>query len=219
LQNRIGQLLAAMDGWDTIMTKIAIYARVSKTDGTQDAERQLYELKQFSNAQGWKVVEIVTEHISGRKKNREGTKKLINLAKSNQIQKVLVHEISRLGRNLSDTCNTIEILKDNKVSLYAYNQKQETLDNNYELTRYANDILPVLVDLAAEESKTLSTRIKSGLNLAKSKGTKLGRPKIIKHKNEDKIIELLNNNISVRKAAEAANVSPRTVMAIKKKVK
>ena len=34
-----------------------IYARVSKSDGSQDVERQLVELREFAQKQNWNVVE------------------------------------------------------------------------------------------------------------------------------------------------------------------
>jgi DNA invertase Pin-like site-specific DNA recombinase len=80
--------------------KTAIYTRVSKTDGSQDVARQVADLREFAKSQNWEIVFEVEEKISGRRTVRSGTQKLINLARSNQIQKVLIHEISRLGRNV-----------------------------------------------------------------------------------------------------------------------
>lgn len=114
--------------------KTAIYTRVSKTDGSQDVARQVADLREFAKSQNWEVVAEVEEKISGHRTGRNGTQKLINLARSNQIQKVLIHEISRLGRNVCDVYNTVEELAKNKVSVYDFNQKQETLDENFQKT-------------------------------------------------------------------------------------
>ena len=69
--------------------KICIYTRVSKTDGSQDVKRQVADLREFVLVNKWEVVFEVEEKISGSRTGRSGTEKLINLAKSNKIQKVL----------------------------------------------------------------------------------------------------------------------------------
>ena len=170
--------------------KIALYIRISKADGSQDTSRQFSQLRSFAKEQGWKIIEEIEEHISGKKTNRSGTQKLINLAKSNQIQKILIHEVSRLGRNACDTYNTVEELAKYKVSVFDYNQRQETLDSNYQKTIYANIILPVLAGLSEQWLQEHTYRIKSGLEQARLKGVKIGRPKKEKSKKEDEILRI-----------------------------
>ena len=170
--------------------KVALYIRVSKSDGTQDTARQLLQLREFAKSQKWQIVEEIEEYISGRITNRSGTKRLIALAKSNKIQKVLIHEISRLGRNIADIYNTVEELAKNKVSVFDFYQRQETLDENYNKTLYATIILPVLSGIAEQWLQQHKYRIKSGLEQAKLKGKKLGRPEQEKIKKEDEILEL-----------------------------
>ena len=170
--------------------KIALYIRISKADGSQNTSRQFNQLRSFAKEQGWKIIEEIEEHVSGKKTNRSGTQKLINLAKSNQIQKILIHEVSRLGRNACDTYNTVEELAKYKVSVFDYNQRQETLDSNYQKTIYANIILPVLAGLSEQWLQEHTYRIKSGLEQARLKGVKIGRPKKEKSKKEDEILRI-----------------------------
>jgi DNA invertase Pin-like site-specific DNA recombinase len=171
--------------------KVALYTRVSKADGSQDVERQIKDLKEFARLQNWQIVCDIKEAISGAKTTRSGTQKLINLARANQIQKVLIHEISRLGRNVCDVYNTVEELAKNKVSVYDFNQRQETLDLHFQKTTFACLILPLLAGMAEEWTKQHVFRIKSGLNNAKQKGIKLGRPKATKLKKENEIIKII----------------------------
>ena len=77
---------------------------------------------------------------------------------------------SRLGRNACDTYNTVEELAKYKVSVFDYNQKQETLDSRYQKTIYANIILPVLAGLSEQWLQQHVYRIKSGLQEARKKG-------------------------------------------------
>ncbi len=172
------------------MLKTALYIRISKADGSQNTDRQFTELRDFAKSQNWQIVEEIEEHISGRKTKRSGTEKLLNLAKSNKIQKVLIHEVSRLGRNACDTYNTVEGLAKHKVSVFDYNQRQETLDSNHQKTIYANIILPVLAGLSEQWLQQHIYRIQSGLKQARLKGIRIGRPKQDKTKKEDEILEI-----------------------------
>ncbi len=196
--------------------KVALYCRVSKSDGTQSADRQVMDLRKYASEKGWMIVEEVVEHISGTITKRSGTTKLINLAKSNQIQKVLVHEISRLGRNIADVFNTIEELTNAKVSVYDLRQNQETLDENYNKTVYASLILPVLAGLNEEWIRQHRYRIKSGLERARATGKKLGRPKSIKVKKQEQIIECFKKGLSYRKIAKELGIAVATILKVKK---
>ena len=197
--------------------KVAIYTRVSKADGSQNIHRQENELVAFCLEHSWIVVEKIEERISGRKKKRAGTEKLILLAKANRIQKVLVHEISRLGRNLADVVQTVEQLTENKVSVFDFRQRLETLDQNYRKTPFATMVLPVLAGIAEEYAEQQSYRIKSGLQLARSKGKSLGRPKGQPIKKEDIILEVLKTGESYQKTALRIGVSKSTVQRVAKK--
>lgn len=208
--------------------KTALYIRISKSDGSQDTARQLSQLRDFAKSQNWQIVEEIEEHISGRITNRSGTKKLIALAKSNKIQKVLIHEISRLGRNIADIYNTVEELAKNKVSVFDFNQKQETLDENYNKTLYATIILPVLSGIAEQWLQQHSYRIKSGLQQAKLKGKKIGRPKKDLIKKEKEILEIRKKGFiedefgrkkkaSYARTAKYLNVSIDTVRRVLRK--
>ena len=117
------------------MDKVVIFARVSSTNGTQDYERQINDLQKLAIANGWQVEAIFAEKISGAKKNAERTEllKMINHIHIHNVNKVLVTELSRLGRDTLQVLQTIEILNQNKVSVYIQNYNIETLVSNGEV--------------------------------------------------------------------------------------
>lgn len=198
--------------------KVAIYTRVSKSDGSQATDRQILDLSRFCEERDWEIVTYIEEKISGRIKRREGTEQLIRLARGNRIQKVLVHEISRLGRNLSDVVQTVEELSLNKVSVYDYRQRMETLDEYYRKTPFATMVIPVLAGIAEEHAAQQSHRIKSGLQRAREQGKEIGRPKGRPIKFERKIVALLAQGMSVRKTAREVGVANSTVQRVSKKL-
>jgi predicted site-specific integrase-resolvase len=79
--------------------RVAIYARVSSSTQRNDLERQvdalkLWIYKNFPNAE----YVVVTDIASGLKEDREGLRKLIEMAKRREIQAVVVAYRDRLTR-------------------------------------------------------------------------------------------------------------------------
>ena len=112
----------------TNMEKVVILGRVS-TD-QQSYERQVIELTDYCNKVGWKVVEVFTNKVSGAEtiENRKEILEMIDFIKKNDIRRVVCLEISRLGRNTLEALKVIQILNENKVSLYIKNYNLETLN-------------------------------------------------------------------------------------------
>ena len=83
-------------------TKVVIYARVSTS--TQDYTRQITELRNYAWKQNYQIVKEFSEKISGGKKieERAAIKELLDFVKSNNVEKVLVYECSRLSRRQLD---------------------------------------------------------------------------------------------------------------------
>ena len=79
--------------------KTVAFCRVSTS--IQDYQRQYNELTALANSKGWQLVTTFAEKISGAKKNAERTElmKMVDYVKSHNINKVLVTELSRLGRD------------------------------------------------------------------------------------------------------------------------
>ena len=155
------------------MSKIAIYARVS-TLLLQDYERQINDLKrviiqhQRINDEAFdadKDIQIFAEKISGFKKNsaRPQLTKLLTKIEEDptSISCIYISEISRLGRDPSDTRRVIDRLTDLNVPVYIDSIGQFTIANG-KRNSIMNIILQVLMEFAAEEAETIKTRMKSG---------------------------------------------------------
>jgi site-specific DNA recombinase len=58
--------------------RVALYARVSTSNGHQDPEMQLRELREFIERRGWQVTEVYTDAgVSGAKASRPALNRLI----------------------------------------------------------------------------------------------------------------------------------------------
>lgn len=110
------------------MKKAVILARVSTM--AQDFDRQIDELKSYALNNNLNIMKIFANKISGAKSNDERCEiiELIQYVKENHVDKVLVLEISRLGRNTLEALKVIELLNHEKICLCVKNYNIETLD-------------------------------------------------------------------------------------------
>jgi DNA invertase Pin-like site-specific DNA recombinase len=141
-----------------------ILVRVSTS--RQDTERQVSELEAYAASKGYRIVEICRETVSGRAddNDRQGLKRTEALAQTGRIQKVLVHEVSRLARKNSTAHRFVEMLESYGVSLYWHAQGVETLLPNGKRNPSAGIMLALLAEMARAEVELLRERIVSGLN-------------------------------------------------------
>ncbi len=201
---------------------IAIFVRVSKS--SQDYSRQIEELSSIAKRSNYNVVSVISEKISGTKKNedREGIQELLKLANTGKIKKVLTSEVSRVGRNVSDTLKILDELTALKISVYAKNLGIETLTPDGKRSIPAGILFTLMAELARGEKELLVERIKSGMKYAKEvKGIEVGRKKgsgmsdAEFKKKYAKLISDLQKGLSIRKVAKAHDCSPATVQKAK----
>lgn len=204
------------------MIPVAIFTRVSKL--SQDYDRQISDLTKYAASMEYKVVATINEKVSGAKTNeaRQGIIDLLELAKKGKIKKVLVAEVSRLGRKTSEVLKVVEELKELGISVYILNHKIETLNPDGKANSMAQMFLTLLAEFSRMERETLIERINSGLEEARKKGVKLGRREGT-NKNEEAILKeykavvaQIKKGQSVRNVAKLCDVSPGTVQKVKK---
>lgn len=152
--------------------KAIIYSRVSTND--QSTSRQINELKEVD---GYEVKKVFKESISGYTKLIEERPELINALKyvnDNDIEVIMVHEISRLGRRTAEVLTLLESLKYKGIKVYV--KSLGIIINGNGATEAINKlIITLMADLARMESEQMSYRIKSGLQERQRKGLAIGR--------------------------------------------
>lgn len=203
-------------------TPVAILVRVS-TD-RQEFARQVHELTAVALANGWEVVETIAETISGTAgaDDRRGLQKVEEAVAAGRVRKVLVHEVSRLARRPAVLHAFVERLEEAGVSLYWHSQRIETLLPGGKRNPAAGIMLALLAEMARHEVETLRERIKSGLDAARRRGRRLGRPMgsgmsadVLLRKHGD-VARLLRAGHSVRHAAKISGKGESTVQRVRK---
>lgn len=98
--------------------KGVIYTRVS-TD-KQEYDRQIAELKEYADKNNIDIIRIYEEKISGLKSDRPQYLELKKLTKED-IDIILVWELSRLSRKRGDILNTIDDFTKKGINVYIKN--------------------------------------------------------------------------------------------------
>ena len=202
------------------MDKVVILARVSTQ--AQDYQRQVTELQEYCDRAGWEVTKVFANKVSGAKAVTERAEivEMVEYIKSNDIQRVVCLEISRLGRNTLEALKVINYLNENGVSLYVKNYNLETLVDG-KVNPVASLICTILLEIASMERLTIKERMTSGRNqyIAKCKeqGIKMGRPSSYRKTDASykeqygKEISLLKKGISLRNVSQLTGTSVNTL--------
>ncbi len=193
------------------MTKrVAFYVRVS-TDG-QTTENQTLELEKVAKLRGWDVVTVFDDNGISGAKGRDGRKQFDQLIKDATRKKfdlVAAWSVDRLGRSLQDLVAFLSELHGVGCDLYLHQQGIDT-------TTPAGKAMFQMCGVFAEfERSMIQERVKAGLERAKAKGVKLGRPAITA-KTRQRVLDGKAEGLSLRKIAADASVSVGTVYNILK---
>lgn len=199
------------------MMKTVIFARVSTN--VQEYDRQIYELTTLAKSNGWSVEAVFAEKISGAKSNKERTELLnmVSYVEANHINKVLVTELSRLGRDTLQVLKVIQMLNEKGISLYIQNYNIETLTKDGKVNAMSQFLITILAEVARMERKTIRERVESGYRNYRANGGKVGR-KIGYKKAEETIreqyteeIKLLKKGYSLRNISKITGTSINTI--------
>ena len=203
--------------------RAVIYARVSSENDRQDTSRQITDLRKHCKAQNMEIVKIYEEHISGAKKNeeRQVLTECLDFCTGNNVDYLLLSELSRLGRSTLQVLKSLEQLHEAKVSVYIQNLGIYSLQPNGDVNPIASILITVLAEMGNIERSNIQYRLNSGRAQYVMNGGKLGR-KTGSVKSEDKkreeykeVISLLKRGYSIRNTAKLTGCSISTVQRIK----
>ena len=149
------------------------YARVSSKE--QNLDRQIAAF----TALGAKEREIITDKESGKDLERPGYQALKN-AILRRGDTLVVKSLDRLSRNKADIHNELRYFKENGIRLKVIDLPTTMMDlpegQEWVFEMVNNILIEVLGTIAEQERETIRKRQAEGIQAAKAKGKKLGRP-------------------------------------------
>jgi DNA invertase Pin-like site-specific DNA recombinase len=177
-------------------TRAALYLRVS-TEG-QNTDGQESELREYAKNRGWEVTRIYRDKVSGTKTSRPALDELIVDAAKHRFGIVAVWRIDRLGRSVSHLLHVLETFRSLGIEFVSIS---EAIDTS---TATGKMVFTVLGAVAELERSLIAERVKMGLQNARKKGKRLGRPpiRVLSKAEVEKVkVDRASGNFSLRKLA------------------
>ena len=183
------------------MKRVAAYIRCS-TD-RQSTDSQLVAIKDAIQRSGELLVQVYEDHaISGGKcrKDRPALDSMLKDAGAEKFDKIIVWDITRLGRSLSDLIATLNELQKFSVDL-------QFLQNDLDTSTEAGRMLFSIFGAIGEFERSLTReRVKSGIANARAKGVRLGRPTNCNPQTKATVLELRSKGMSIRKICSLLSI-------------
>lgn len=149
------------------------YARVSSRE--QNLDRQIAVFKALGAADR----EIITDKEIGKNLERAGYQALKN-AMLRQGDTLVIKSLDRLSRNKCDIKNELQFFKDNGIRLKVIDLPTTMTElpagQEWVFEMVNNILIEVLGTMAEQERESIRRRQTEGIETAKAKGKKLGRP-------------------------------------------
>lgn len=183
--------------------RIAIYGRVS-TD-KQDTENQLTQLRGFAPTQAWQVVEEYVDVESGSKSDRPEFQRMFRDASQRKFDLVLFWALDRLSRE--GVLATLQHL--NRLESYGVGFRSFTEPYFDSCGVFKDAVIAIMATLAKQERVRRAERTKAGLAIARAKGKRLGRPRILRATTSD-VTRLRASGKSYRQVARELGISLRS---------
>jgi len=154
------------------MKRAAIYARVSTSNGHQNPEMQLDELRSYCERRGLEIAgEYVDVGVSGSKERRPHLDRLLADCRRRSVDAVVVYRYDRFARSLRQLVNALEEFRALGIDFISLHEGVDTSTPNGRL------VFGIFASIAEFERELIRDRVRSGLAAARAKGKRLGRPR------------------------------------------
>ena len=160
-------IIPSADRKDNVM--IYGYARCSTNESKQDINRQVRELK----AAGAEDIFLEYEHGDSKVKSQQSAM----LAQAKSGDTVITLEVPRLARSTQQLCEIIDTVRDKRLRLVIVGSI--TLDcRDGQADPMSEAFLQMAGVFSQLELAMIRARVRSGMENAKAKGVRIGRPHI-----------------------------------------
>ena len=178
------------------------YARVSTVN--QHEDRQVIELSSF----GVSAKNIYIDKQSGKDFNRTAYKKMYNSLKKDEL--LVIKSIDRLGRNYHEIQEEWrKITKKKGADIVVLDMPLlDTTKSKDLLGTFISDLVLQLLSFVAENERiSIRQRQREGIEAAKKRGIRFGRPPLIMPKNYEEYYKLWKDKkITAKEAAEILDI-------------
>lgn len=173
-----------------------IYGYIRVSTEKQDFMSQKYSIEKYCEYREFKNIQFVTEKVSGKvPREKRDLGKLVQQLQKDDV--LICSELSRLGRSITDTLITLDILEQKKVQVHLIKENQISGTKEFSM------LCAVYAIIAQTERQRISERTKEALQAKIAQGMKIGHFKGYKCTNtkltpyKDDILQMLLNGSSI----------------------
>ncbi len=177
------------------------YARCSST--SQNTEGQILAAKQ----RGLEFDEIFNEKVSGKNLERKELQRMLSMCKEGTT--VVVYSLSRLSRSLKDLLDLVTLFEERGTKLVSLTEQIDTS------TAMGRAFLQIIGVLSSMERELILERQIVGIQAAKIRNVRFGRPKAMSEAQKEEAIRMMNDGRSTKEVAKLFNVSEPTMRRVK----
>jgi DNA invertase Pin-like site-specific DNA recombinase len=153
-------------------TRVALYSRVSTKDKGQEVENQLRQLREFSSLQGWAIYREFVDHETGSTDDRTAFQNMFKDASQRKFDVLLFWALDRLSRE--GVLETLQHL--NRLTSYGVGYRSFTEQYFDSCGIFKDAVIAIIATVAKQERVRISLRVRAGLEVARAKGRRIGRP-------------------------------------------
>src|SRR5436853_673503 len=183
--------------------RVAIYARVSTKD-RQEVENQLRQLREFASSQGWTVYREFIDHETGSTDDRAEFQAMFRDASQRKFDVLLFWALDRLSRE--GVLETLQHL--NRLTSYGLGYRSFTEQYFDSCGIFKDAVIAIIATVAKQERVRISERVRASLGVARVKGKKLTRPKVLV--DIARIADLRSQGYSWRAISDALGIGKGT---------
>lgn len=185
--------------------RIAIYARVSLSNGRQELDNQLVPLRKWAERLGGLAITEFVDEASGGKHDRKALTQLLDAAHKRDFDILLVWALDRLSREgIARMTGYLEQFKNYGVKVMSH--QESWLDTSGPVS----DLLIAIFGwVAKQERLRIRERVLAGLERAKLKGKKLGRPS--RFVDNRQLSALKEKGLTIRQMAQHLGIPKSTL--------
>ena len=170
------------------MKKVIGYVRVSslvQKEKGNSIPNQIEKIKSYCKLNGYELVDILKDDgISGMSKSkRKDYLKLIDIMEDRNIDGVVVNDLSRIGRKMSDVVEFVDIIKKKQIEFHSI---KEGINN---VSNVGGLIINILSSINQFEVEMLRSRISEVKQYKKSKNLVYGNLIYGKSKDGNRLID------------------------------
>jgi len=185
--------------------RVALYVRVSTTD-RQHPDMQMGELRGYCQRRGWGVVgEYMDSGISGAKEKRPQLDRMLAECRARRLDGVVVWRYDRFARSVKQLVNALDEFRALGIEFVSLHDGCDTT------TAQGRLMFGIMASLAEFERELIRERVRAGLEAARARGKRLGRPQL--HLDVHRIAALRDQGRSWRSIGRELGIGVTTARA------